>query len=68
MQNFKIIADSEVLPEDDLNFLENGRQPQFILNGRHPQFVLKMEDDLKTIMQTETFQIKTMVVAPLRVT
>ena len=36
--------------EDDLNFLENGRQPQ------------------KKIMQPKTIKIKTMVVAPLRVT
>ena len=41
--------------EDDLNFFENGRRPQFFkwkktsffLNGRQPQFFLKMEDDFK---------------------
>ena len=41
--------------EDDLNFLENGRRPQFSEDGRQPQFskhwkrtsMLKlMEDDL----------------------
>ena len=45
--------------EDNLNFFENGGQPQYFL----------MEDDLnKIIMQPETFKIKTLVVAPLRVT
>ena len=63
--------------EDDLNFFENGRQPHFfqmednlnliqieddlnnLVNGRQPQ---------KIIIQPKTIQIKTMVVAPLRVT
>ena len=48
--------------KDDINSDENGRQPQLFW---------KMEDDLKKnkkIIQPETFQIKTMVVAPLRVT
>ena len=55
--------------EDDLNFFENGRQPQifvvlqFFENGRRPQCVVT-----KIIMQPETFKIETMVVAPLRVT
>jgi hypothetical protein len=42
--------------EDNLIFLETGRQPQFLENGRQPQIFekwkttsnfLKMEDDLK---------------------
>ena len=36
--------------EDDLNFFENGRRPQFVENGRRPHF-LKMEDCLKKCKQ-----------------
>ena len=32
--------------EDDLNYLENGRQRGFWENGRRPHFFWKMEDDL----------------------
>ena len=59
--------------EEDLNFLGNGRRPCFFSkwkttsiffeNGRQPQFFIS-----KIIMQTETFKIKAMVVAQLRVT
>jgi hypothetical protein len=35
--------------EDDLNFFEKGRRPQFFL---------KMEDDLKKIMQPKPIQSK----------
>ena len=45
-----------------IKFLVNGRQPHFFENGRQPQFIVN-----KVIMQPETFKIKTMVVAPLRV-
>ena len=54
--------------EDDLNFFQNGRRPDFfqleddlniILAGRQPQ---------KIIMQAYAIISKTMVVAPLRVT
>ena len=38
---------------------ENGRRPQFFVNGRQQQ------KQYEKIMQPETFQIKTMVVAPL---
>ena len=44
--------------EDNLNILVNGDNLNFI----------QMEDDLKKIMQSKTIKIKTMVVAPLRVT
>ena len=58
-------------------FLGNGRRPQVLkmeddlkyfrnficLNGRHLNFFVN-----KIIMQPETFQFETMVVAPLRVT
>ena len=61
--------------EDDIIFKKNGRQLNFFnmeddlnffLNGRRPQFFLKMEDN--KIMQPKTFKIKTIVLAPLRVT
>ena len=42
--------------EDDLNFFENGRQPYFCYQQNYGK------------MQPETLKIKTMVVAPLRVT
>ena len=46
--------------------------PNFFGNGRLPQFFVKMEDcpqeNYKKIMLPETLKIKTMVVAPLRVT
>ena len=67
--------------EDDLNIFENGRRPQLIFlmeddlnffeNGRRPNFFLSKErfkKILEKIMQPETLKIKTMVVAPLRVT
>ena len=50
--------------EDDLNFFENRRRPQFVENGRRPH-LKKMEDCLNKFKQKI---IKTMVVAPLRVT
>ena len=55
--------------EDDLHFFENGRQPQFFENDRQPFFCQqKIQKNYKKIMQPETLQIKTIVVAPLRVT
>ena len=46
--------------KDNLHFYENGIRPKFIFeNGRRKK--IKM-------IQPEIFQIKTMVVAPLRVT
>ena len=60
-----------------LMFLGNGRRPQVFKNGRRPQifsyfFLFKWKTPQffvnKIIMQPETFQIETMVVAPLRVT
>ena len=58
--------------EDDPNFFGNGRRPQFFENGRRPQFLSKWKTALKKIikriMLPETLKIKTMVVAPLRVT
>ena len=48
--------------EDKLNYFENGRRSQFFENGR------RLHKKNKKIMQPQTFQIKTMVVAPLRVT
>jgi hypothetical protein len=51
---------------------ENGRQPNFFLKMEDNLNLLKVEDDLKNIMQPKTItiqtKIKTMVVAPLRVT
>ena len=47
--------------EDDLNFLENGRRPYFFGQRKTQQII-------KKIRQPETLKIKTMVVAPLRVT
>ena len=32
--------------KDDLNFLENGRQPNSLENGRGPRYFGKMEDKL----------------------
>ena len=64
--------------EDDLNYFEIGRQPNFFENGRRPHvfendrqpfFVnRRFQKIIKKIMQPETLQIKTMAVAPLRVT
>ena len=57
-------------------FLSNGRQPQFFqmedylnfLNGRRPQNSCKAKTTSTKIIQPKTIEIKTMVVAPLRVT
>ena len=49
--------------EDDHNFSKMECRLISFENGRHPQFFVN-----KIIMQPETFKIKTMVVAPLRVT
>ena len=46
--------------EDDFNFLQNGRRPEFIENGRWPQFFL-MEDDLNFFIngrRPEVFQME----------
>ena len=49
--------------QDDLNFFENGRQPQLVF------LKLKAAPKKKQKkVQPETFKINTMVVAPLRVT
>ena len=47
--------------EDDLNILENGRRPYVFEKGRRPHFFLKMEDDLRKIMQPKTIKIKTII-------
>jgi hypothetical protein len=52
--------------EDNLNFFEKirlpqflkGRRPQFFFKGRRPQFFLKMENDLKEIIQPHTIKSK----------
>ena len=44
--------------EDDLNYFENGRRPQFFEKGRQPYFFLKMEDDLKKIIQQKKIKSK----------
>ena len=44
--------------EDDLNILENGRRPKFFEKGRLPKFFLKMEDDVKKIMQLKPIKSK----------
>jgi hypothetical protein len=67
--------------ENDLHFLRNGRHPQFFengrehkkfLNGRQPKFVWNWmtatKKNINKIMRPETLEIKTIVVAPLRVT
>ena len=57
--------------EDDLIFLVNGRRPEsfqmednlnILVNGDNLNFIQKQ------IMQLKTIKVKTMVVAPLRVT
>ena len=37
--------------EDDLNFLENGRQPTFFPNGRQPTFCFRQPRELIFSMQ-----------------
>ena len=56
--------------EEDLNIFENGRRPKFFENGRQHYFLnLKdLEKFIEKIMEPETLKIKTIVVAPLRVT
>ena len=57
------------------DFFQNGKRPQFFQNGRRPQF-LDMEEDLKFFEigrqpnknNQNQSKVKTMVVAPLRVT
>ena len=44
--------------EDDLNILENGRRPNFFEKGIQPQFFLKMEDNVKKIMQLKPIKSK----------
>ena len=53
--------------EDDLNFLKMEDNLIFFENGRF-RFFLTAEEIIKKIMQPETLKIKTVVVAPLRVT
>ena len=39
-----------------------------LIYGRQPKYLFQMEDDLKKIMQQKQLKVRTMVVAPLRVT
>ena len=48
--------------KDDINIFENGRRPNFFMSME------RFKKILEKIMQPETLKIKTMVVAPLRVT
>ena len=59
--------------EDDLDILENGRRPQYSWKWKTISIFLKMEDDLNIFLMKATqnpkqIRMKTMVVAPLRVT
>jgi hypothetical protein len=54
--------------EDNLNILLNGRQPKIHSNGRRPQYSSKVKATSRKIMQPKIIEIKTMVVAPLRIT
>ena len=63
--------------EDDLNILENGRRPQFFymeydlnifLNVRQPKICKNRRQLLKENHNQKKSKVKTMVVAPLRVT
>ena len=57
--------------EDDLNILKTEDDYIYLLNGRWPQFVCQWKaasKKCKKTIQPETFKIKTIVVAPLRVT
>ena len=44
--------------EDDLNIFENGRRPQFFGKRKTTSIFLKMEDNLKKIMQPKTIKSK----------
>jgi hypothetical protein len=64
------------LMEDDFIIFVTGRRPEsfqmednhnILVNGDNLNFI-QMEADLKQIMQPKTIKMKTMVVAPLRVT
>ena len=56
--------------EDDLNFLKMEDDLNFFGYGRQPYVICqqKTQKNYKKIMQPETLKIKSMVVAPLRVT
>jgi hypothetical protein len=42
------------LTKDDINFLENGKRPQYLENGRRPKCFGKIEDNLNFLGKLKT--------------